>query len=73
MLNIIMHLGIVLVLHANTHMCRLLSALQARVAKYIAAEAEWLRLLCEELQPVMTHLQDNTPSRSAPKARLLCA
>ena len=46
---------------------------QARVAKYIAAEAEWLRLLCEELQPVMAHLQDNTPSRSALMARLMPA
>ncbi|KAK9821741.1 hypothetical protein WJX81_001109 [Elliptochloris bilobata] len=36
----------------------------ARVAKHIAPEAEWLRLLCEELQPVMAHLQDNLPSRS---------
>lgn len=44
--------------------------LQARVAKHIAAEAEWLRLLCEELQPVMAHLQDNSPSRSAPRLRV---
>ena len=49
------------------HFCEHPTALQARVAKHIAAEAEWLRLLCEELQPVMAHLQENSPSRSAPK------
>ncbi|CAL8467397.1 g6934 [Coccomyxa elongata] len=30
----------------------------ARVAKYIACEEEWLRLLVQELTPVMEHLQD---------------
>ncbi|CAL8467403.1 g6941 [Coccomyxa elongata] len=31
---------------------------EARVAKYIACEEEWLRLLVQELTPVMEHLQD---------------
>ena len=28
------------------------------MAKYIAPEEEWLRLLIQELQPIMEHLQD---------------
>ena len=42
---------------------------QARVAKHVAPEAEWLRLLGDELQPVLAHLHDNLPSRSARSAR----
>lgn len=29
------------------------------MAKYIACEEEWLRLLVQELTPVMEHLQDH--------------
>lgn len=39
---------------------------QARVAKYIACEEEWLRLLVQELTPVMEHLQDQELPLSKP-------
>ena len=40
---------------------------QARVAKFIAPEEEWLRLLVLELRPVMLHLQkDDLPPSELP-------
>ncbi len=41
---------------------------QARVAKYIACEEEWLRLLVQELTPVMEHLQDQELPLSEPSS-----
>lgn len=39
---------------------------QARVAKYIAPEEEWLRLLQVELTPVLAFLRSNDLPSSAP-------
>lgn len=41
------------------------------MAKYIACEEEWLRLLVQELTPVMEHLQDQELPLSEPFSTFL--